>query len=218
MTLEMDPLIQTERIDEAVLELRPRRLGAAQVRRMEAAAAEILALLGLDLGAPDTAETPHRFIHALIEATEGFEGDRKFLKTFEAEKGPAQTNGRNQIIEGPIPFFALCEHHVLPFQGEAYLGYIADKRLIGISKLTRLVRIFARRLTLQERLGRQIADALEAILRPRGVAVYLEAQHTCTQMRGVKETVPVTRTTVWRGAYDSDPTRRSEFLSLCRPR
>lgn len=116
------------------------------------------------------------------------------------------------MIEGPIPFFALCEHHALPFHGQAYVGYVADERIIGISKLTRLVRLFAKRFTMQERLGQQIADAFDAMLQPYGVAVYLEAQHLCKMMRGVRETCPLTRTSTWRGEYESNSSLRVEFL------
>lgn len=87
----------------------------------------------------------------------------------------------------PIPFFSLCKHHSLPFFGKAYVGYIAHEHILGLSKLTRLVRLFARRFTVQERIGQQLADALEQILEPHGVAVHLEAVHLCTQMRGVRE-------------------------------
>src|SRR2546421_5902837 len=86
---------------------------------------------------------------------------------------------------------------------------------IGISKLTRLVRLFAKRFAVQERIGQQIADTLEAMLAPHGVAVYLEAHHLCTQMRGVREVAPLTRTTFWRGAYDSNADLRAEFLTVC---
>jgi GTP cyclohydrolase IA len=109
----------------------------------------------------------------------------------------------------------LCEHHALPFIGNAYLGSIAREHIIGISKLTRLVRLFPKRFTVQERFGQQIADSLEVMLQPHGVAVYLEAYHLCTQMRGVRETAPLNRTTFWRGAYDSNAELRSEFLALC---
>ena len=120
-----------------------------------------------------------------------------------------------QIIEGPIEFHCLCEHHALPFFGTAYLGYVADERIIGISKLTRLVRLYARRFTVQERLGEQIADGLVSLVAPRGVAVHLEAAHLCTQMRGVEEHSR-TVTTFWRGAFD-DPELRREFLSRFAP-
>jgi len=119
------------------------------------------------------------------------------------------------VIEGPIPFFALCEHHALPFHGRAFVGYTARDQIIGISKLIRLVRLFARRFTVQERIGQQVADALEAMLEPHGVAVYLEASHLCTQMRGVREEASTTRTTVWRGDFAADPALRAEFLSFC---
>jgi GTP cyclohydrolase I len=120
------------------------------------------------------------------------------------------------VIEGPIPFFALCEHHALPFHGQAYVGYIAHETIIGISKLTRLVRLYAKRFTVQERLGRQIADALESMLQPHGVAVYVEAHHLCTQMRGVRELKPLTRTSFWRGHYENDAALRAEFLAACK--
>jgi GTP cyclohydrolase I len=119
------------------------------------------------------------------------------------------------VIEGPIRFFALCEHHALPFYGHAYVGYIAHEHIIGISKLTRLVRVFAQRFAVQERIGQQIADTLGAMLQPHGVAVYLEAHHLCTQMRGVREVSPLTRTTFWRGEYDQNAALRAEFLTIC---
>jgi GTP cyclohydrolase I len=118
-------------------------------------------------------------------------------------------------VEGPIPFFALCEHHALPFYGDAFVGYIAHEHIIGISKLTRLVRLFSRRFTVQERIGQQIADTLEAMLQPHGIAVYLEAHHLCTQMRGVRELSPKTRTTFWRGEYEQNPLLRQEFFVAC---
>jgi GTP cyclohydrolase I len=121
----------------------------------------------------------------------------------------------SQVIEGPIQFFALCEHHALPFYGEAFVGYIAHENIIGISKLTRLVRLYAKRFAVQERIGQQVANGLEAMLQPHGVAVYLEAHHLCVEMRGVREKSPLTRTTVWRGYYANDPALRTEFLSAC---
>ena len=118
------------------------------------------------------------------------------------------------MVEGPIHFYSFCEHHVLPFYGHAYVGYIAHEGIIGISKLTRLVRLFAKRFTVQERIGEEIVNGLEEMLQPHGVAVYLEAFHLCTQMRGVREISPTTRTTFWRGAYDTDPVLRTEFYSI----
>ena len=121
----------------------------------------------------------------------------------------------NQVVEGPIPFFSLCEHHALPFHGKVFVGYIAHEQIIGLSKLTRLVRLFARRFTVQERMGQQIVDTLESLLAPHGVAVYIDAHHLCTQMRGVREDAPSTRTTMWRGQYAEAPSLRSEFMTIC---
>jgi GTP cyclohydrolase I len=177
--------------------------------------AEIFTAFGLNLDTPATRETPRRFIRAMYEATAGYDGDPKLLTVFDTECRGGPDCRLSQVIEGPIPFFALCEHHALPFYGQAYVGYIAHERIIGISKLTRLVRLFAQRFAVQERLGQQIADGLETMLEPHGVAVYLEAHHLCTQMRGVREVSPLTRTTFWRGEYDHNPALRAEFLAIC---
>ena len=195
--------------------LHRRRVSEEQLRRFEVHAAEILTAFGLDPNTPATVETPRRFVRALFDATSGYDGDPKLLKVFETECRGGPDCRLSQIIEGPIQFYALCEHHALPFFGQAYVGYIAHEHIIGISKLTRLVRLFARRFTVQERLGQQIADTLETILEPHGVAVYLEARHLCTQMRGVREDSPLTRTTFWRGEYDGNPNLRAEFFAAC---
>lgn len=186
------------------------------IRKFEGYAAEIFTAFGLDLTSPATQDTPRRFIQALFDATEGYDGDPKLLKTFPTECRGEPDCRLSQVIEGPIHFFALCEHHALPFYGEAYVGYIAHENIIGISKLTRLVRLYAKRFAVQERIGQQVADTLDAILHPHGVAVYLESHHLCVEMRGVRETAPLTRTTLWRGYYADDPSLRAEFLSACR--
>lgn len=199
----------------AAMELRTRSLTEEQIRRFEGHMAEIFTALGMDIRTPATEETPQRFIRALFDATEGYDGDPKLLKVFSTECRHGPDCHSSQVIEGPIHLFSLCEHHALPFFGHAYVGYIAHETIIGISKLTRLVRLFARRFTVQERIGQQIADTLQAMLQPHGVAVYLEAHHLCTQMRGVQEASPLTRTTFWRGFYDGDPALRAEFLAAC---
>jgi GTP cyclohydrolase I len=199
----------------AAMELRRRHLSDEQLQTFESYAAEIFRAFGLDLDTSATRETPRRFIRALYDATAGYDGDPKLLTVFDTECRGGSDCRLSQVIEGPIQFFALCEHHALPFYGHAYVGYIAHEHIIGISKLTRLVRLFAQRFAVQERIGRQIADGLETMLQPHGVAVYLEAHHLCTQMRGVREASPLTRTTFWRGEYDHNPALRSEFLSMC---
>ncbi len=184
-------------------------------RAFEGYVAEILEAFGLDLGTPATRETPGRFLRALADITAGYEGDPKLITVFDTECRGGPDCRLSQVVEGPIRFFSLCEHHALPFYGHAYVGYVAHEQIIGLSKLTRLVHLFARRFTVQERIGQQVADALESILSPHGVAVYLEAHHLCTQMRGVREVLPMTRTTFFRGNYDKDPALRSEFYVTC---
>ena len=193
----------------------PRRISAERWRRFEGYVAEIFEALGMDLGTPGTAGTPSRFLRALLEATDGYEGDPRLVTAFPTECRGGPDCRISQVVEGPIPFQALCEHHAFPFFGRAWVGYIAHERILGISKLTRLVRLFARRFTLQERLGQQIADALEGILEAHGIAVYLDGVHLCVRARGVRETESRTRTTFWRGAYERDPALRAEFLGMC---
>ncbi|WKX69312.1 GTP cyclohydrolase I [Streptomyces sp. XD-27] len=195
--------------------VRPRRIAPEQWQRFEGYMKEILTALGMPDGSPGTADTPGRFLRALLEATSGYEGDEKLVTAFPTECRGGPDCRISQVVEGPIPFFSLCEHHSLPFFGTAYVGYIAHEHILGLSKLTRLVRLFARRFSVQERIGQQLADALERILLPHGVAVHLEAQHLCTQMRGVGEVESSTRTAYWRGNYDTEDQLRIEFFELC---
>jgi len=193
----------------------PRQVSEAQWRQFEGYMAEIFAAMGLRLDTPETAKTPARYLKALFDSTEGYEGDEKLVTAFPTECHGGPDCRISQVVEGPIPFFSLCEHHALPFFGHAYVGYIAHEHIIGISKLTRIVRIFARRFTVQERLGHQIVETLDRVLQAHGVAVYLQAIHLCTQMRGVRELESKARTTFWRGTYESDPQLRAEFLGIC---
>jgi GTP cyclohydrolase I len=211
--------IATRRREELILEelsLAPARHRPmpADMERYTRHVAEILSALGLDLDTPSTRDTPRRFLEALVEATDGYEGDPKLVTAF-----PTECRGRSdcelaQIVEGPIEFSALCEHHALPFVGQAWIGYIAHEQILGISKLTRLVRVVTRRFAVQERLNQSIADAVESLTRAHGVAVYLEADHMCVRTRGVREHGSRTRTTAYRGAYERDASLRAEFRDL----
>jgi GTP cyclohydrolase IA len=195
-----------------------RSISAEDWKRYERYVGEIFSAFGMDLGTPGTVETPRRFLRAIYDATAGYDGDEKLRTAFPSER-PRGVDGRHaQIVEGPISFFALCEHHALPFHGTAHVAYIATDEILGISKLTRLVRLYARRFTVQERLGEQIADTLGELVAPRGVAVHLDASHLCTQMRGVEEEGSHTVTTFWRGLYDEDADLRREFLEEVRSR
>jgi GTP cyclohydrolase IA len=193
-----------------------RAIAPDQWARYERHVAEILSAFGMDLDTPGTRDTPSRFLRALHDATAGYDGDPKLRTAFPTERPEGVSGLHSQIVEGPIAFFSLCEHHALPFHGAAHVGYIADGEILGISKLTRLVRLYARRFTVQERLGEQIADMLVDLVQPRGVAVHIEAAHLCTQMRGVEEEGSRTATTFWRGLYDEQADLRREFLDEVR--
>ena len=184
--------------------------------RYEHNIAQILEAFGMDLDTPGTRETPQRFLRAMFESTAGYDGDPKLRTAFPSERPAGVDGASSQIVEGPIAFFSLCEHHALPFHGAAHVAYVAGNEILGISKLTRLVRLYARRFTVQERLGEQIADALVDLVQPRGVAVHIEASHLCTQMRGVEEEGSRTVTTFWRGLYDEQAELRREFLDEVR--
>ncbi len=194
----------------------PRQLSDEDWTRFEGYAAEILTSFGLDLSTPGTKDTPRRFLRAIFDATEGYDGDPKLLTAFPTECRGGANCELAQVVEGPIPFVGLCEHHVLPFVGRAWIGYVAHDQIIGISKLTRLVRVLTRRFGVQERMTHEIADSLQEMVNAHGTAVLLEASHLCTQMRGVREHEPLTRTTAYRGTYIADPSLRSEFFGLTR--
>ena len=120
------------------------------------------------------------------------------------------------VIVKDIEFFSLCEHHLLPFFGKAHVAYVPNGKVIGLSKTARLVDVFARRLQVQERLTRQISDAIEEAIHPQGVAVILEAQHLCMMMRGVEKQHSATVTSAMRGVFKEQLQTRNEFLSLVR--
>ena len=192
----------------------PREIAPVDWERYERYVAEIFEAFGMEPDSPGTRETPTRFLRALHDATAGYDGDPKLLTVFPAEGSGGPDSLVSQVVEGPISFHCLCEHHALPFFGTAHVAYVARDEIIGISKLTRLVQLFARRFTVQERLGEQIADTLMELIDPHGAAVHLEAVHLCTQMRGVREENSRTVTTFWRGGYTEDADLRRDFLQL----
>lgn len=193
-----------------------RVLAAEDWARYERHLREIFAAFGMDLDTPGTRDTPRRFLEAMFDSTSGYDGDPKLRTAFPSERPAGVEGAHSLIVEGPIGFYSLCEHHALPFHGVAHVAYVAGSEILGISKLTRLVRLYARRFTVQERLGEQIADTLVELVEPRGVAVHLEAAHLCTQMRGVSEEGSRTVTTFWRGLFDGDADLRREFLDEVR--
>ena len=123
-------------------------------------------------------------------------------------------DAKDMVIVRDIEFFSLCEHHLIPFFGKAHVGYIPDGRVIGLSKIPRIIDMFSRRLQVQERLTSQIADAVNDVLEPKGVAVVMEGQHMCMQMRGVQKQNSFTSTSAMHGKFRSSAETRSEFLSI----
>jgi GTP cyclohydrolase I len=156
-------------------------------------------------------ETPLRAAKAWEEWTSGYNQDpAELLKVFEdGAEGCDQ-----MVVVSDIPVYSHCEHHLAPIFGHATVGYLPSSRIVGLSKLNRLVDVFARRLQVQERMTNQIADALMTHLQPRGVGVVIKARHMCMESRGVKQNGSLTTTSSLHGVFRDDPTVRSEFFSL----
>ena len=185
-----------------------------EVKRFEGYAAEIFSRMGMERSTQGARDTPRRWLTALWDMTEGYDGDPKISTLFPVECPTCPEEEKTHIVEGPIRFTGLCEHHVLPIRGSAWVGYLAATKLIGISKLTRIVRLYSKRFTSQERLCHQIANELGKDVQPRGVIVYIEAEHFCTQARGVRELSSRTGALVTRGAYNTNPHLAEEFRLL----
>lgn len=155
-------------------------------------------------------DTPDRFARAMKELTVGYSqsvdelvGDAIFTESYS-----------NMVVVKDIEFYSLCEHHILPFFGRAHVAYIPDGKIIGLSKIPRIVNMFARRLQVQERMTVQIADALQDLLNPLGVACTIDAYHMCMMMRGVAVQEGTMVTSAMRGTFLNDPKTREEFLNL----
>ena len=174
----------------------------------------LLKEIGDDPGREGLKKTPTRVARALAEITAGYRTDIDKLLNGAFFK----VDYREMVIVRDISFFSLCEHHMLPFFGKAHIAYIPDGKIIGLSKVPRLVEAFARRLQVQERLTVQIADTLLKKLGARGVGVVLEAQHLCMTMRGVKNAASFTVTSSMLGVFQKDNRVREEFLNLINRR
>lgn len=172
------------------------------------AAADLLAALGLDLDNESLIETPRRMAHALLEMTTP--------RDFEFTTFPNEEDYDELVMVQDIPLQSLCEHHMLPFVGRAHIGYLPDRKVLGLSKLARIAEMFARRLQVQERLTRQIAEAIQDVLQPQGVAVVIEASHMCMVMRGVQKPHSWTVTSSMVGVFKDNLNTRQEFLNLIR--
>lgn len=170
------------------------------------AAAAFLTALGVDFGRDGLHETPARMARAYAEL---FDAQPLRLTTF-----PNDENYDELVLARAIPFRTVCEHHLLPFSGVAHVGYLPGDRILGLSKLARVVEHFAARPQIQERLTRQVADCLDARLRPRGTGVVLAAEHSCMTLRGVRARGATTVTSTLLGSLRTDARSRAEFLAL----
>lgn len=179
-------------------------------KRIEAAVREILLAVGEDPDREGLVETPRRVADMYAEVFSGLEEDpRKHLKMF------TESHHDEMVTVRDIPLYSMCEHHLMPFTGVAHIAYIPkDGKVIGLSKLARIVNCYARRPQLQERLTAQVADFLKKELQPQGVAVIIEAEHLCMTMRGARAAGARTQTSALRGLMKSDVRTRAEALSL----
>ena len=169
---------------------------------------KILESLGEDPSRQGLVKTPHRAAKAMEFLTSGYH-----QSVDEILNGAIFDEDYDEmVIVKEIEFYSLCEHHILPFWGKCHVGYLPRKRIVGLSKIPRIVDMFSRRLQVQERLTREIAESLETALDPRGVAVVIEAQHLCMMARGVEKQAPRMATNVMRGTFREDSSTRAEFL------
>ena len=171
---------------------------------------EILKLIGEDPRREGLVKTPLRAAKALYDVTEGYFCDAKDI----ISQAIFEHSGSKMIVVKDIEFYSLCEHHILPFFGKVAVGYIPDGKMIGLSKLARIVNVFAKRLQVQERLTAQICDVLSKTIPNKGVITVVEAEHLCMKMRGVEKQDSSTQTIDYTGMFESDPGLRNEFLRM----
>ncbi len=172
----------------------------------------MLKTIGDDVDAQGTADTPKRVANMYDELLEGYSIDPIELLNgamFEVEYD-------EMVVVKDIDFYSLCEHHMLPFYGKAHVGYLPNEKVIGLSKIPRLVEMFARRLQVQERMTQQIASTLEDLIQPAGIGVVVEAQHLCAAMRGVRKPNTTMTTSAVRGLFKKNASTREEFFSHVR--
>lgn len=213
------PLLAGSPTDEEALDCTALRSAFAKRRDLNQEATkgnvrELLELLGEDPGREGLLETPRRVMESMQFLTDGYQRNvgeiiRKALFTADADE---------MVIVRDTEFYSLCEHHMLPFFGRVHVGYIPNGKIVGLSKIPRVIDVFAHRLQVQERLTTQIAEALMTHLQPRGVAVVIEAQHLCMLMRGVQKYGSDTVTSAVTGTFKRDARTRAEFMKFVQRR
>ncbi len=181
-----------------------------EFERMEGLVHQLLGLLGEDQNREGLVKTPRRVVESLRYLTQGYRQDVKKVLNNAIFSEPYD----EMVVVKDIEIFSLCEHHLLPFYGKAHVAYIPNGKIIGLSKIPRVVEVFAKRLQVQERLTSQVAESLMEALRPRGVGVVIEALHLCMAMRGVEKRSAFTVTSAMLGSFRSSERVRGEFLSL----
>ncbi len=180
--------------------------------KLEGLVEEVLREIGEDPHREGLLRTPGRVARALEFLTQGYQLDpQKILNDAVFEE-----SYNEMLIVKDIDFYSLCEHHMLPFFGRAHVAYVPNGRIVGLSKIARLVEMYSRRLQVQERLTNEIAHVIEKVLQPRGVAVIVEAQHLCMMMRGVQKQNSYAISSAMLGEFESDPKTRGEFVQLIR--
>jgi GTP cyclohydrolase IA len=191
---------------------RHRDLAGAETAELQALVEQLLGLLGEDPTREGLLKTPERVAKALRFFTQGYQQDVE-----EVFNGALYSVKYDEmVVVRDIDFFSLCEHHLLPFYGKCHVAYIPNDRVVGLSKIPRLVEVFSRRLQVQERLTVQIAETLQEKLNPQGVAVVIEARHLCMMMRGVETPNAVAVTSSMHGVFLNQQKTREEFLTLIR--
>jgi GTP cyclohydrolase I len=176
----------------------------------EQAVTKVLELLGEDPQREGLLKTPSRVAKALKFLTEGYDQDPKEI----LNQALFTTSNDEMVLVRDIEFYSMCEHHMLPIIGRVHVAYIPDGKVVGLSKIPRIVNVYARRLQIQEQMTEQIADAIKETIKPKGVAVVVHARHMCMEMRGVQKINSTTVSSALRGLFKSDKRTRSEFYNL----
>ena len=182
--------------------------------KIEVLTKQLLKEIGEDPNREGLLKTPSRVSKAWEFFSKGYNEDLKKI----INDAIFKENAKDMVIVRDVEFFSLCEHHLIPFFGKAHVGYIPNGKVIGLSKIPRIIDMFSRRLQVQERLTHQIADALNSVLNPKGVSVVMEGRHMCMQMRGVEKQNSFTSTSAMSGQFKKSAETRSEFLSIISKR